>query len=309
MLLGLAPAPPPKLNVEAPVAGAFAAGVFSAPPNPEKVEGAVVTAGAAADAPKLKVEAVVLAGAPKVKVELGADVVTGAPKAGGAPVDDPKVGAEVVEMLKLDLAVLPYAGGGAEDAVVEVGADEPNVNVEVAVEAGAEVVVEAPKVKVEPGAAGAAAPNVKVEVPVLGTLVVTEPNPDKLFGSVEVAAPNEKLGFEVEVDSEPKLKVVEAVVVAVEDVPNDVEGGDFVTDGVVLATLAVEVVEAAPNEKLGGCGLFVASGALKVRVGATLAVLSLSLSLPKLKLIIFLDHGQRGQLYTAMKNGFASILR
>ena len=290
MLLGLAPAPPPKLNVEAPVAGAFAAGVFSAPPNPEKVEGAVVTAGAAADAPKLKVEAVVLAGAPKVKVELGADVVTGAPKAGGAPVDAPKVGAEVVEMLKLDLAVLPYAGGGAPDAVVVVGADEPNVNVEVAVEAGAEdvVAVEAPKVKVEPGAAGAAAPNVKVEVPVLGTLVVTEPNPDKLFGSVEVADPNEKLGFEVEVvDSEPKLKVVEAVVVAVEDVPNDVEGGDFVTDDVVLATLAVEVVEAAPNEKLGGCGLFVASGALKVRVGDTLAVLSLSLSLPKLKLMIF----------------------
>ena len=286
MLLGLAPAPPPKLNVEAPVAGAFAAGVFSAPPNPEKVEGAVVTAGAAAAAPKLKVEAVVLAGAPKVKLELGADVVAGAPKASGAPVDAPKVGAEVVAILKLDLAVLPYAGGGA--AVVEVGADEPNVNVEVAVEAGAEVVVEAPKVKVEPGAAGAAAPNVKVEVPVLGTLVVTEPNPDKLFGSVEVADPNEKLGFEVEVvDSEPKLKVVEAVVVAVEDVPNDVEGGDFVTDDVVLATLAVEVVEAAPNEKLGGCGLFVASGALKVRVGATLAVLSLSLSLPKLKLMIF----------------------
>ena len=288
MLLGLAPAPPPKLNVEAPVAGAFAAGVFSAPPNPEKVEGAVVTAGAAAAAPKLKVEAVVLAGAPKVKVELGADVVAGAPKASGAPVDAPKVGAEVVAILKLDLAVLPYAGGGAPDAVVVVGADEPNVNVEVAVEAGAEDVVEAPKVKVEPGAAGAAAPNVKVEVPVLGTLVVTEPNPDKLFGSVEVAAPNEKLGFEVEVvDSEPKLKVVEAVVVAVEDVPNDVEGGDFVTDDVVLATLAVEVVEAAPNEKLGGCGLFVASGALKVRVGATLAVLSLSLSLPKLKLMIF----------------------
>ena len=285
----MAPAPPPKLNVEAPVAGAFAAGVFSAPPNPEKVEGAVVTAGAAADAPKLKVEAVVLAGAPKVKLELGADVVAGAPKASGAPVDAPKVGAEVVAILKLDLAVLPYAGGGAPDAVVVVGADEPNVNVEVAVEAGAEVVVavEAPKVKVEPGAAGAAAPNVKVEVPVLGTLVVTEPNPDKLFGSVEVADPNEKLGFEVEVDSEPKLKVVEAVVVAVEDVPNDVEGGDFVTDGVVLATLAVEVVEAAPNEKLGGCGLFVASGALKVMVGATLAVLSLSLSLPKLKLMIF----------------------
>lgn len=282
----MAPAPPPKLNVEAPVAGAFAAGVFSAPPNPEKVEGAVVTAGAAAAAPKLNVEAVVLAGAPKVKVELGADVVAGAPKAGGAPA--PKVGAEVVAILKLDLAVLPYAGGGAPDAVVVVGADEPNVNVEVAVEAGAEVVVEAPKVKVEPGAAGAAAPNVKVEVPVLGTLVVTEPNPDKLFGSVEVAAPNEKLGFEDEVvDSEPKLKVVEAVVVAVEDVPNDVEGGDFVTDDVVLATLAVEVVEAAPNEKLGGCGLFVASGALKVRVGATLAVLSLSLSLPKLKLMIF----------------------
>ena len=67
--------------------------------------------------------------------------------------------------------------------------------------------------------------------------------------------------------------------------PNDVEGGDFVTDGVVLATLAVEVVEAAPNEKL-----FVASGALKVRVGATLAVLSLSLSLPKLKLMIFLKN-------------------
>ena len=282
----MAPAPPPHLNVEAPLAGAFAAGVFSAPPNPEKVEGAVVTAGVAAAAPKLKVEAVVLAGAPKVKVELGADVVTGAPKAGGAP-DAPKVGAEVVAILKLDLAVLPYAGGGAPDAVVVVGADEPNVNVEVAVEAGAEVVVEAPKVKVEPGAAGAAAPNVKVEVPVLGTLVVTEPNPDKLFGSVEVADPNEKLGFEVEVvDSEPKLKVVEAVVVAVEDVPNDVEGGDFVTDDVVLATLAVEVVEAAPNEKLGGCGLFVASGDLKV-IGATLAVLSLSLSLPKLKLIIF----------------------
>ena len=140
MLLGLAPAP--KLNVEAPVAGAFAAGVFSAPPNPEKVEGAVVTAGAAADAPKLKVEAVVLAGAPKVKVELGADVVAGAPKADGAPVDAPKVGAEVVAMLKLDLAVLPYAGGGAPDAVVVVGADEPNVNVEVAVEAGAEVVID-----------------------------------------------------------------------------------------------------------------------------------------------------------------------
>ena len=45
---------------------------------------------------------VVLAGAPKVKVELGADVVTGAPKAGGAGapvVDDSKVGAELDDVL------------------------------------------------------------------------------------------------------------------------------------------------------------------------------------------------------------------
>ena len=64
------------------------------------------------------------------------------------------------------------------------------------VEAAVVVAVEAPKVK------AAAAPNVKVEVPVLGTLVVTDPNPDKLF----------LLGFEVEAASEPKLKAeVEAV--------------------------------------------------------------------------------------------------
>ena len=51
-------------------------------PNPEKDE-AVVTAGVL---PKVKVDAVVLAGAPNVNVELGAaaEVVLGAPKAGGA---------------------------------------------------------------------------------------------------------------------------------------------------------------------------------------------------------------------------------
>ena len=71
----------------------------------------------------------------------------------------------------------------------------------------------------------------------------------------------------VDAASEPKLKV------DVEDVPNGIDGDDLVTD---------DVVEAAPNEKLGGCGLFVASGALNVKVGDTL-VLSFSLSLPKLK--------------------------
>ena len=270
VLLGLAPAPP-KLNVEAPVAGAgaAAAGALSAPPK-LKVDGAVVTAGVAVAAPKVKAEAVVLAGAPNVKVELGAVVVAGAPKAGGAPVAaEPKavvtegaaVAAPKVKVEAVVLAGAPYAGGGA---VVEAGAVEPNVKVEAAVEAGATgaavvVAVVAPKVKVALAAgagAVAAAPNVKVEVPVLGTLVVTDPNPDRLFGSVEVvAAPNEKLGFEVEPPStsEPKLKVVlEAVVVAVEDVPNNIGGGDLVTD---------DVVEAAPNERLGGCGLFVSSKA------------------------------------------------
>ena len=75
----------------------------------------------------------------------------------------------------------------------------------------------------------------------------------------------------VDAASEPKLKV------DVEDVPNGIDGDDLVTDDVV------EAVEAAPNEKLGGCGLFVASGALNVKVGDTLTVLSSSLSLPKLK--------------------------
>ena len=76
-----------------------------------------------------------------------------------------------------------------------------------------------------------------------GTFVVTDPNPNKFFGSNE-------------------------------DVPNDIDVGDLVTD---------DVVEAAPNEKLGGCGLFVTSEALNVKVGDTFAVLSFSLSLPKLK--------------------------
>ena len=65
--------------------------------------------------------------------------------------------------------------------------------------------------------------------------------------------------------------------VDVENVPNDIDGDDLVMDDVVAG------VEAAPNEKLGGCGLFVASGALNVKVGDTVAVLSFSLSLPKLK--------------------------
>ena len=72
----------------------------------------------------------------------------------------------------------------------------------------------------------------------------------------------------VDAASEPKLKV------DVADVLNGIDGDDLVTD---------DVVEAAPNEKLGGCGLFVASGALNVKVGDTLTVLSSSLSLPKLK--------------------------
>ena len=50
-------------------------------------------------------------------VELGANVVAGASKAGDAPVvDDPNVCADVVAMLKLGLATLSYAGGGAHCA-------------------------------------------------------------------------------------------------------------------------------------------------------------------------------------------------
>ena len=75
----------------------------------------------------------------------------------------------------------------------------------------------------------------------------------------------------VDAASEPKLKV------DVEDVPNGIDGDDLVTD---------DVVEAAPNEKLGGCGIFVASGALNVKVGDTLVVLSFSLSLPKLEVAL-----------------------
>ena len=58
----------PKLNVEAPVAGVFAAptGVLSAPPNPEKVEEAIATVVVAAVGPKVKAEVVVLARNPKV---------------------------------------------------------------------------------------------------------------------------------------------------------------------------------------------------------------------------------------------------
>ena len=77
ILFCLASAPPgPKLNVEAPVAGVFGAttGVLSAPPNPEKVEEAGVTASATAAGPKLKVQqySCLMAGAPKVNVEVGA---------------------------------------------------------------------------------------------------------------------------------------------------------------------------------------------------------------------------------------------
>ena len=60
----------------------------------------------------------VLASSPKVQVELSEDVVAGAPKVCGAPVvSDPKVGADVIAMLKLGLAglvVLPNAGEALE---------------------------------------------------------------------------------------------------------------------------------------------------------------------------------------------------
>ena len=66
---------------------------------------------------KLNLEAV-LASSPKVQVELSEDVVAGAPKVCGAPVvSDPKVGADVIAMLKLGLAglvVLPNDGEALE---------------------------------------------------------------------------------------------------------------------------------------------------------------------------------------------------
>ena len=151
----------------------------------------------------------------------------------------------------------------------------------------ADVVVEAPKVKVEEAVELEGAPNVKVDVAVLGTLVVTDPNPDKLvLGSVEVA-PKEKLGLEAAVSELPKVKVeLEAVEVtaAADEVANEKDGGDLVTVAVVTSVLVVAGVLEAPNEKLGG--LFVASGALKFRVtdDADDALGVLSLSAPKLKL-------------------------